>query len=374
MRSSSIGFTAVKITDCLSPLRLLPPGINALLILNAFHLLFRCGWCTRWSPSATVHGLATQDQRDYLLNVLELLWKNRKCLEELGFKQYWNIFFGLPPFARKDIQSLIGLCEVPSNFSLNSSMMSSNRTAPSSSRRIAWSCRSNLIMDFDTAKQSWQNLSGLMSIHVLSRRGIEMGDSVTASFSRGFAFCNKFPCNSVLNAFKRYGFWRFGYVFINSIHNSNPRNWSVSKQRFDQDFNTVTLHVQKKPIFVFPIIHPLGWDCGSLRRDVHSRHEFFIPWPLHPRLGQFSCFRESALSLGMLLHFEAMCTLDKILHFIWSFFFIKCVEELSFFQQSSNQRRSKIWIISGLQEGFRIYAHNLAAGFRATLRRCEDQQ
>ena len=45
------------------------------------------------------------------------------------------------------------------------------------------------------------------------------------------------------------------------------------------------------------------------------------------------------------------------------------------FQQSStNRRRSTVWTISDLQEVVRIYAHNLAAGFPATPRWCEDQQ
>ena len=109
--------------------------------------------------------------------------KYRKCLEELGFKQYWNLFFGPPPFAKKVIQAWIDHCEVPSNFALNPSTRSSNRTAPSSSWGIVESCRSNLIRDFDTVKQSWQNLSGLISIQFLARKGIDMGDSVTASFS-----------------------------------------------------------------------------------------------------------------------------------------------------------------------------------------------
>ena len=94
-------------------------------LLNAFNLHSRCGWCTRWSPPATVHCLATQNQRDYLLNVPEIALNYRKCLEELEFNQYWNLFLGLLPFARRVIQSLTGHCEVPSNFSLNSSMISS---------------------------------------------------------------------------------------------------------------------------------------------------------------------------------------------------------------------------------------------------------
>ena len=66
---------------------------------------------------------------------------------------------------------------------------------------------------------------------------------------------NKFPCNSVLNVFKGNGFRRFGYIFVSSVHNSNPRSCSVSKQRFDEDFNTATflmktdLHIQHRADF-----------------------------------------------------------------------------------------------------------------------------
>ena len=160
----------------------------------------------------------------------------------------WSSFL-----CRQVIQSLIDHCEVPSNFALNSSIISSTRTAPSSSWGIDGSCRNNLIMAFDKVKQSWRNLSELMSIQFLSRTGIEMGDSVTVGFGCGFAFGTGFPV-TLLNVFffTRNGFWRFGYVFVNSIHNSNPRNCSVSKQGFDHDFDTVTflmradLHIQDR--------------------------------------------------------------------------------------------------------------------------------
>ena len=101
-------------------------------------------------------------------------------MEELGFKHYWNLFSGPPLFARKVFQALTDHCEVPSNFALDSSKRSSNRTAPSSSRGIDELCRSCQIMAFDTARQSSRNLSGLMYVHFLSRIGIEIGDSVTA--------------------------------------------------------------------------------------------------------------------------------------------------------------------------------------------------
>ena len=50
------------------------------------------------------------DQMGRLLNDLELLECKEKCSGEAGFKQYWNLFFGPPPFRRK----LIHVCEVDS--------------------------------------------------------------------------------------------------------------------------------------------------------------------------------------------------------------------------------------------------------------------
>ena len=58
---------------------------------------------------------------------------------------------------------------------------------------LVWCGITRRVMDFDTAKQSWRNFSRLTSIHVLSRRGIEMEDNVTASFSRGLALATGLP-------------------------------------------------------------------------------------------------------------------------------------------------------------------------------------
>ena len=84
--------------------------------------------------------------------------------------------------------------------------------------------------------------------------------------------------------------------------------------------------------------------------------------PSHSRPGRFACFRESTLSLGMLLRFEVTCTLDR--------FFISSGPSSPSsamkncpFQKSSNPGRSTGWTISGIQEVVRIYVHNLAAGF-----------
>ena len=118
--------------------------------------------------------------------------KYRKCLEELGFKAVLKLCLWSSSFCQKDLRSVIDCCEVPSNFALNSLIKWSNRTVPSHSRGIDGWCRGNLIMALDTVKHSGQ-ISGLMSIHVRSRLGIEVGDNVKVGFGRGLAFATSFP-------------------------------------------------------------------------------------------------------------------------------------------------------------------------------------
>ena len=216
--------------------------------------------------------------------------KYRNCLEEFGFKQYWNLFFGPPPFCRQAIQTLTGHCEVPSNFALNFSIISSNRPAPSSSRGIDGSCRSNLIMTFDTIQQSLRNLSGLISIQFLSRTGIEMGDCVTVGFGRGFAFATGFPA-TLCSTFSR-----------EMVSDVSVTYLSIPFTFRTHDFDTVTflmkadLHIQDRA------------DFPASRGNVNSRHRFFI---------------SSGPSSSSVMK--------------------NCP-----FQQSSNQRRSTVWTISGL--------------------------
>ena len=125
-----------------------------------------------------------------------------------------------------------------------------------------------------------------------------MGDSVTVGMGPVIAFATSFPVTLCSTLSSWIGFWRFGYVFVNSIRNANPRTCSVSKQRFDHDFGIVTFLMGGRPS--------------------------------HPRPGRSSCFPESTLSLGMLLRFEATYTFD-----IDSSFQLvllnQCDKELSFF-------------------------------------------
>ena len=175
-------------------------------------------------------------------------------------------------FAKQFSQSSTVHCNVPTNFTLNSSIRSSNRAAPSSSRGMFFSCRSYLIMNFGTAKQHWLNFDGLMSIHFV--------DKFTTDFGRGLAFATSLPVlmNS-LNVLNVNFFWRFCGVFIDPIHNTNQWNCVVFKLGFKSwyQYNDVLRedrfpHSKTGPIFVFKRIHTLGRDVLRFRGCVYSRH------------------------------------------------------------------------------------------------------
>ena len=245
--SSFNGFTAVKNTDCLSILRL-PPGINPPLIVECTSTCFRCGRCTRWSHPAIAHCLAMQNQREYLLNVPGLFGKMFGRNEGSNSTDAFSTVLLLLP-------------DKKSNRSLSIAKHHRTFTLLHKNRQIVllhhlfeklmdgW-CRSHHIIAFDTQKQSWRNLSKLMSIHFLSQIRIEVGNSFTTSFSRGCPFarsltvtlCSHFPKELVSDV--------PDYIFLRSVHNSNPTSCSVSKQRLNQDFSTVTflmvtdLHIQ----------------------------------------------------------------------------------------------------------------------------------
>ena len=86
--SSSIGFTTVKNTDCLPLLRLCPPSINPLLIVECIPLTFP----TWWMYSVNSFGNSTLSCNSGSIAIPpECLWidlQYRICLEELGFKQH----------------------------------------------------------------------------------------------------------------------------------------------------------------------------------------------------------------------------------------------------------------------------------------------
>ena len=139
----------------------------------------------------------------------------------------------------------------------------------------------------------------MISIQFLSLRGIEMGDSVTAGFSCRLAFASGFPvtlCSTPSsNMVSDVSVTYLLIPFTIRTHEAVP----VSKQRLDQNFNTVTL---------------------MMKTDLHiqDRADFRISDFSPPCSGCFFTSRQCTLS-------------TSILHFIWSFFFIKYDEELSLF-------------------------------------------
>ena len=168
---ASIGFTAVKNTDCLSLLRL--SNSDQSTFVNGVHFE---------SVPDVVDALGKVIRQQYIvlqwwINKITS-WTFLNCLEVqefIGRIRFQAIlkYSLLSPllFAKNFTKASTVHCKVPTNFTLNLSIRSSNLTAPSFSRGIAASCRSDVIMAFDTVKQSWRNLSGLMSVQILSLMG-----------------------------------------------------------------------------------------------------------------------------------------------------------------------------------------------------------
>ena len=244
----------------------------------------------------------------------------KKWLEEFGFKQYWNLFLAAPPFARDDIPSSSGHWEAPSTFFffLHSSIMSLYWNAPSLSRWSVWSCRGNRVMALDTSKHFWSfDRCASMSVHLLSRTGMETGVSVTVGFCLGLALAMVFP--KLCPPFP----WSASILSRSYQHHSR----FLPKKRFCLETDTwlelhwcIGLHDGKLlsktgPILVFLRIHPLARVFFSLRDIVYYRQ--------------------------------------------------KCC--ISLFRQASNPHQSTVWIVSGLRTSVRIFARILAPSFTAAV-------
>ena len=133
-----------------------------------------------------------------LRNVRDLLAhgksrRYRKVSGELGSTQYWNHFLIPPPLCKKLSHVRIDQCEEDVNSERNVDARSWNFTAPSSSRFAESSCRSNLIINFDTSKQFWSNVTGSTSIHFRSLYGIDTEDKVEFDVCCGLALATGFP-------------------------------------------------------------------------------------------------------------------------------------------------------------------------------------
>ena len=108
---------------------------------------------------------------------------------------------------------------------------------------------------------------------------------------------NGFPCTVKFNTFNKHFFSRFCDVFVDTVHDTNPR---TKKQLC---FET---KIQSR------------YQCNNVIYDGG---------PSHPRLGRCSCFHEFTVSPGMSSSLGGVCS-RQCLHII-KWFFFKCNAELS---------------------------------------------
>ena len=141
-----------------------------------------------------IYCLAIMDRRKFLLNVLELLENTRFFLMNRDSTRIETLssFLLLVPGNSHSPKTRLCIAKYKTNSSFNFSIKSSNLTAPSSSRQIDDSCRSVLVMNFDTSEQLRSNGCGSVSIHFLSRIGTLI-DAFTTDFGFGLAFATSFP-------------------------------------------------------------------------------------------------------------------------------------------------------------------------------------
>ena len=225
---------AVKNTDCLSLLLLFPPGISPPRTMECISKTFPMWWM--YSAKSSGNNILSCNDESTKISP-ECPWIASEVqeflLDEKGLKQYWILFFLPPPCARECAQVLTVIAKYQL-FSFNFSIKSSNLTAPSSFWGIEESCRSVLVMNFDTSKQLWSTCCGSMSIHFLTRIGTLMHDYLHSRFRLRFSLCHKFPwANEQFNVLSGYFFWRFcTYLLIPFTMRTHETVWSLSNDSF----------------------------------------------------------------------------------------------------------------------------------------------
>ena len=203
------------------------------IVFNFFHIL---------SSILRVHAAKSSGNSTLSCNVgsttffPECPWIARKynnLSDEQGFKQYWKLLFFPPPFARKVIQAWTVHCEEPSNFYLELF----NQVVKSDCSIIF--SRNGSIMSQESDHEFWYSKTTLTAccwIDVYPNSFVDrniIGRQIHNRFWSWPSFCSRSPRAYVqLNAFNGHFFWRFCHVFVDSIHDANPTNCSVSKWRF----------------------------------------------------------------------------------------------------------------------------------------------
>ena len=231
-------------------------------------------------------------------------------------------------FAREFSKALTVHRKVPTNFTFNFSISSSNLTAPSFSRRIEESCRSVLIMNFDTAKQLWSNGCVSMSIQILSWISTLLVDKFTTCFGRGLPLQQVSLCLCPIERFQ----WKFLLTFPWRIY------W---------------FHSQYEPMRLFGLeTRVQSWyqHNNVLRKDT----------VLHPRLGRFSYSNESTFSVGMFSSLEVVCILENgvcIASDPYSIVMKNCHFPITFKKPASEHSFDNFWS-PRISANFRSYSCN----------------
>ena len=189
--------------------------------------------------------------------------------------------------------------------------------APSISRWTVWSCRGNRVTAFDTSKHSWScDRCVSMSIHILSRTGIEIEVNVNAGFCLGLASAMGFP-EAVFSSFA---------VGIDSVtYSSTP-------------FTVLTLETVLSwkwdlTVFMMTNFYVQDWSDACVLENPSSCTSFLLV-SRHCLLGI------NVVSPALLLYLE--------------------YRSIVLFRQASNPRQSIVWIVYGLRTSVRIFARILA--------------
>ena len=165
---------------------------------------------------------------------------------------------------------------------LDLSPRSSNLTAQSSARWTVSSCRSNLIMNFDTSKQSWLNFAGSMSVHFRSRQGWDTRDNFKVGVGRNLTFTTSFlvPLFSTLATRLSCDF-SVTYLLIPFTIRTQETVVS-SKWWFDHDLHTLTSLMMTEPSH--PGLGRSSYLHGSTSHVgwfLTSRWSMLSTWPFH---------------------------------------------------------------------------------------------
>ena len=133
-----------------------------------------------------------QDQQGRLQNGLELLESTENVQVNWGSSSTGTFSLDFSLFARSLTKSELTSARW-THFSIKILMPDLRILLLRLLLDIESSCRSNLIIKFDTSRQLLSNLPGSTSIHFRSRYGMDTGDKVKFGVCWSLAFATSFP-------------------------------------------------------------------------------------------------------------------------------------------------------------------------------------